>query len=132
MALRVVIDRRYINRERSMVSINPKLRRIVMNKATREMMIEHYGKDFESVLLLIDPYIADAFWIMPCTPDQEGARALNATTGITRTISCSLLLNELNWKSTKTESYPVSWDNENNAAKVELAQQQTGGKEKMT
>ena len=130
MALQVVIDRRYINRERSMVSINPKLRRIVMNKATREMMIEHYGKDFESVLLLIDPDIADAFWIMPCTPDQEGARALNATTGITRTISCSLLLNELNWKSTKTESYPVNWDNENNAAKVELAQQQTGGKEK--
>ena len=52
MALQVVMDTRHVFRDKAMVSINPKLRRIIFNKTSREMMIENYKKEFEHVLLL--------------------------------------------------------------------------------
>ena len=55
MALVVESDKRYVNRSKAMISLNSKLKRIVMNKTTREMMIEQYKKEFEHVLLLRDP-----------------------------------------------------------------------------
>jgi hypothetical protein len=130
VALVVVSDKRYVNRGRPTISINPKLRRIIINATARELMIEHYKSEFEHVLLLMDPEVPNCFWMRPISADTEGARQLNATSGSTRTVSCSLLLNELKWKSTKTESYAVIWDSENNAAKVDLAQGQQGGKKK--
>jgi len=129
MALVVVSDKRYVNRSKAMISLNSKLKRIVMNKTTREMMIEQYKKEFEHVLLLRDPDIDNVFWIRPVEPDQEGARQLNSTSGSTRLISCSLLLHELNWQSTKTESFPISWDPENLAFKVDITKK--GGEEKI-
>jgi len=98
-----------------------------MNKSTREMLIEHYKKEFEHVLLLRDPEVTNAFWIRPCEPEQEGARQLGSTSGSTRLVSCSMLLNELNWHSTKTESFPILWDSGNDAAKVDLTQNQKEG-----
>jgi hypothetical protein len=129
MALIVVSDKRYVNRSKAMISLNSKLKRIVMNKTTREMMIEQYKKEFEHVLLLRDPEVTNCFWIRPVEPDQEGARQLNSTSGSTRLISCSLLLHELNWQSTKTETFPISWDPENLAFKVDITKK--GGEEKV-
>ena len=126
MGLVVVSDKRYVNRTRAMVSINPKLKRIVMNKTARELIIEHYKDEFEHVLLMIDPEVPNCFWIRACNANVEGARQLNQTSGSTRTVSCSLLLNELNWTGNKTESYPLVWDPKNNAAKVDLSQSQKG------
>jgi hypothetical protein len=126
MALVVVSDKRYVNRTRAMVSINPKLKRIVMNKTARELMIEHHKDEFEHVLLMIDPEVPNCFWVRACNANVEGARQLNQTSGSTRTVSCSLLLNELNWTGNKTESYPLVWDPKNNAAKVDLSQSQKG------
>jgi len=130
MALQVVMDTRHVFRDRAMVSINPKLRRIIFNKACRELMIENYKKEFEHVLLLRDPDIENACWVRPCGPEEEGARQLNAASGSTRSVSCSLLLNELNWQATKTETYSVSWDIQNNAAKVDLSEK-VGEKKKV-
>jgi len=130
MALQVVMDTRHVFRDRSMVSINPKLRRIIFNKTSRELMVENYKKEFEHVLLLRDPDIENAFWVRPCGPEEEGARQLNAASGSTRSVSCSLLLNELNWQATKTETYSVSWDIQNNAAKVDLSEK-VGEKKKV-
>ena len=127
MVLIVVSDKRFTNRTKAMISINSKLKRIVMNKSTREMLIEHYKKEFEHVLLLRDPEVPNAFWIRPCEPEQEGARQLGSASGSTRLISCSMLLKELNWHSTKTESFPIFWDSSNDAAKVDLTQNQKEG-----
>jgi hypothetical protein len=128
MALVVVSDRRHANRDKPMVSVNYKLKRLIINKSARELMVSYYKKEFENVLLLRDTERSDAFWLMPCSPDVEGARQLNTGGGYTRTVSCSLLLNELKWKSNKTETYPVVYDRENKAFRVDLDQSQKGEK----
>ena len=130
MALQVVSDKRHVFRDKALVSINGKLSRIIFNKTCREMMIENYKKEFEHVLLLRDPDIENAFWVRPSGPEEEGARQLNAASGSTRSVSCSLLLNEMNWRPTKTETYLVSWDFQNNAAKVDLSEK-VGEKKKV-
>jgi hypothetical protein len=130
MALQVVMNKPHVFRDKAMVSINGKLSRIIFNKTCREMMIQNYKKEFEHVLLLRDPDVENAFWVRPCPPEEEGARQLNAASGSTRSVSCSLLLNELNWRPKKTETYVVSWDIENNAAKVDLTQK-VGEKKKV-
>lgn len=128
MALIAISDKRHVNRGRPMISINTKLRRIIINKTTRELMIKHYNKkEFEHILLFIDPEVPNTFWMRPCESDKENARRLYSTSDYTRTVSCSLLLNRLDWKSTKTESFPVTWDDKNDAAKIDLSQSQTGG-----
>ncbi|MGO8877885.1 MAG: hypothetical protein ACLQMS_00025 [Desulfomonilaceae bacterium] len=122
MSLQVVMATRHIFKDKAMISINPKLHRIIFNKACRELMIENYKKEFEHVLLLRDPDIENTFWVRPCGPEEAGSRQLNKASGFTRSVSCSLLLNELNWSATKTETYLVLWDFQNNAAKVDLSQ----------
>lgn len=118
MALELLIDERHRHGERPMVSINPKLKRIVMYRSTRELMVQNYGEQFEAVVILIDRSIKDAFWIRPCRLDVEGARRLHKTSDTTRSLSCSLLLQQLQWKGEKTQRFPVEWDAENSAAKV--------------
>lgn len=126
MVLEVVIGRRQVNRDKPMISINFKLKRVVISKSTLELMGKYYNKEFSHVLLLIDRNASNAFWIRPCDSGDEGSRNLNKTSGSTRTVSCSLLLDKLNWTVTKTETYPVSWDVPNNAAKVDLSQSDKG------
>lgn len=121
MALQVLIDKRHEYRDQAMVSINPKLKRIVIYKAAREMMIKHYRKAFETVLILWDSKIKNAFWLRPCPPEEKGSRQLSATSDTTRTLSCRLLLQQLEWKGTKTERFPIAWDEKNDAARVDLS-----------
>jgi hypothetical protein len=120
MVLKVIMDRRHVNRQHPTISINPKLKRIAINKTARELMIENYGRKFEHVLLLMDTENSDAFWIRPCEAAEDGARQLIVTSGNTITISCSLLLKEFNWKYTETQSFPLQWDDSNAGAKVDL------------
>ena len=127
MALQVLIDKRHRHRDKPMVSVNPKLKRIVIYKKARELMIKEYGKEFETVLILFDPKIKDSFWLRPCRSDEEGARQLNATSDTTRTLSCSLLLKELGWVGTKTERFAVTWDAENDAARVYISTPEAKG-----
>ena len=105
-----------------MVSINPKLKRIVIYKKAREKMIQRYGQEFETVQIMFGKDYKDAFWLSPCDPNEEGARQLNATSDTTRTLSCSLLLRTLEWEGTKTERFPVKWDSEYDAWRVDLSQ----------
>lgn len=128
MALVIISDKRQVNRGKPMVSLNSKLRRMVINKSARELMIKNYGKEFEFVQLMMDPEVPNVFWMAPCEENDEGARRLNAGTGATRSVSCSLLLNQLGYESEKTQSYAVSWDLVNRAIKVDLTQEE--GKKK--
>lgn len=121
MKLKVLVDDRHRHRSSAMVSINPKLRRIVIYKKSREEMIQKYGQEFETVQIMFHKDIKDAFWLTPCDPDEEGARQLNATSDTTRTLSCSLLLKTLEWEGTKTERFPITWDTEHEAWKVDVS-----------
>lgn len=130
MALVIISDKRHVNRGKPMVSINTRLRRMVINKSARELMIKNYGKEFEFVQLMMDPQIPNVYWMSPCEENDEGSRRLNAGTGATRSVSCSLLLNQLDYSSDTTKSYAVTWDSDNRAVKVDLTQGQEGGKKK--
>lgn len=122
MALVIISDSRHVNRGKPMVSINTRLRRMVINKSARELMIKNYGKEFEFVQLMMDPQIPNVYWMAPCEESDEGSRRLNAGTGATRSVSCSLLLNQLGYSSDTTKSYAVIWDSSNRAIKVDLTQ----------
>ncbi len=128
MALVIISDSRSVNRGKPMVSINTRLRRMVINKSARELMIKNYGKEFEFVQLMMDLEVPNCFWMAPCGENDEGARRLNAGTGASRSVSCSLLLNQLGYSRETTESYAVAWDSSNRAIKVDLGQE--GGKKK--
>lgn len=129
MPLTILSDKRHVNRRNAMVSINKRLRRLVINKSARELMIKNYGKEFEFVQLMIDPEVPNCFWMAPAEENDEGARRLNSGTGATRSLSISLLLNQLGYKNEKTQSYAVTWDSSNRAIKVDLSQEE-GGKKK--
>lgn len=120
MALVVLGNPKYASREKPMVSINPKLRRISMNKLCVELIQAEYGKDFKHIQILIDTDASDRFWIRPCEPDDGDSRLVNMTTGATRTVSCSQLLANVTWTGTKTEAFLAEWDEENQAVKVDL------------
>jgi len=121
MALETLIDARHEHRDQAMVSINPKLQRIVIYKAAREMMIQKYGEEFEAVLIQMDGKNKIAFWLKPCRREERGSRQLNTTSATTRTLSCRLLLQRLEWKGTKTERFHIAWDEKNEAARVDLS-----------
>jgi hypothetical protein len=122
MALVPVGDKRYLNRDKPMVSINPKLNRLVIYQKTRELMIEHNdGKEFEHIVLLRDPEELDAFWIKVADSEEPFARKLNATSDTTRTAAISLLLKELDWKGKATERFPAMWDSKNKCIKVDIS-----------
>lgn len=122
MALFIISDSRNVNRGKPMVSINTRLRRMVINKSARELMIKNYGKEFEYVQLMMDLEVPKCFWMAPAGENDEGARRLNAGSGATRSVSCSLLLNQLGYESEKTKSYAAIWDSTNRAIKVDLTQ----------
>lgn len=125
MALQRVGDERYLHRDQPMVSINPKLNRLVIYQKTRELMIEHNnGEEFEHIVLLRDPEDMDAFWIQVADEGETYARKLNATSDTTRTASVSLLLKELKWTGKKTERFPAEWDKKNKCVKVDISERE--------
>jgi hypothetical protein len=121
MVLEVVIDKRRTHRDSARISVNPKLNRIVINKKARELIERNHKKQLTHVQLLRDPDVQNAFWMRPCEPTDIGARQIDTSSGTTLTVSCRLLLKELKWKAKETQSFPISWDAENNAAKVDLS-----------
>src|SRR5208337_1958293 len=123
MRLKPVADERFASRDRPMVSINPKLKRLTIYQKAREMMMEKSGvEEFEYVTLFVDedgelPY---TFWIKPVNEGEPNARKLNVTSDSTRTLAISMLLNKLKWRGQKTERFPMIWDKQVKCARVDL------------
>lgn len=121
MALKLVADPKHAHRGETVVSISPARKRLTLYKEAREMMKAACGDDFDYVRLYVDPDLPDRFWIMPAKREDEGARKLDVSSPATRTLSITLLLQELNWVPKKTVRLPVRWDKENGAAVVAFA-----------
>ncbi len=107
-----------------LVSMNPTLSRIVLYQKTLELMKEKTGQDPTFVRLGVTKEHPKAFWIRPCGARDEGALKVH-TMGKTRMISAKLLFNFLTEKGWyvpkgKTDQFPVDWDDENKAVKVDL------------
>lgn len=124
MRLKPVADERFLHRDRPMVSINPKLKRLTIYQKAREMMIEKSGvPDFEYVILFLDEEgeFPRSFWIQPIEEGELNARKLNVTSDSTRTLAISMLLKKMKWGGKKTERFPVTWDKKNKCARVDLS-----------
>jgi hypothetical protein len=102
------------------ISMVPKLKRIVINRASLDIMVKNYKQNFNSVVLLKNPESNESFWIRPCVSEQVGARKLSTIGKNTKIISCRPLFYKLNWLVGKTSKFPTTWDKKNNALKVEL------------
>jgi hypothetical protein len=109
-----------------LISMNSKLSRIVLYQKTLDLMKEKTKQDPKYVRLGITDKHPNAFWIAPCSGDDEGALKVHVM-GNTRMISARRLFKELTEKGwylskEKTDKFRADWDPHNNAIKVDLAE----------
>jgi len=110
-----------------LISMNPKMGRIVIYKKTLNLIKEKTRQDPKFVRLGITDKHPKAFWIKPCAQGDEGALKVHVM-GNTRMISAKSLFNTLEekgWYSPegKTDQFPVEWDKDNEAIKVDLKEE---------
>ena len=122
MAWELVADPKHKYRGEVFVSVDPKRKRMGLYKEARKMMLDNYGKEFEFVQIFRDSDFSDRFWIKPCDEHDEGSRKLDAPSPSTRTLSVSLLLQQLEWAPKKTVRLPITWDEDNKAALVNITE----------
>lgn len=103
-----------------MVSINIKIKRLVLFKSALDLMTRKYGKKFENVLILFDSEVTNCFWLRPCSDNEHGARKLTPASRSSRTLSISLLIGKLGLRGEGTQKFALEWDEENSAAKVTI------------
>ncbi len=110
-----------------LISMNSKMSRIVIYKKTLELIKEKTKHDPKFVRLGITDKHPNAFWIKPCAQGDEGALKVHVM-GNTRMISAKSLFNILQEKGWyrpegKTDKFPVEWDKDNDAIKVDLKEE---------
>ncbi len=116
-------DTRRIGKQ--VVSMNPKLGRIVIYQKTLDVMKKETKKDeIKFVRLATANQCTNTFFIQPCNEGEPSSRQVHAM-GSTRMISAKLLfkkLEEKGWYSpkTKTEQFEAEWDKDNGALRVDL------------
>jgi len=122
MAWELVADPKHKYRGEVFVSVDPKRKRMGLYKEARKMMLDNCGKEFEFVQIFRDSDFSDRFWIKPCDEHDEGSRKLDAPSPSTRTLSVSLLLQQLGWEPKRTVRLPITWDKEREAALVKITE----------
>ena len=122
--LEVVVSERGSSSDLAMVRVNGKLSRIVINKRAMADMTEQFGQEVNHVLLLRDKDIQKCMWIRAANPEERGARKLGSTKGSTRLVSCGAILRLVGYKETSTLTFPISWDPENLAFKVDMSEEE--------
>jgi len=124
MATKVLIDDRHRHRGSEYISLNPKLRRILLYKKGYQVLRDNFGGDVDFVQVLTDDEQPHFFWMRPCNPDAPGARKMDKTSTNTRTLSIRALLKELNWKPTETVRLRLEWDKREAAARIDIREGQ--------
>jgi hypothetical protein len=110
-----------------LISMNPNLGRIVLYQKTLDLIKEKTKQDLKFVRLGITDEHPYAFWIKPCSNDDEGALKVHVM-GNTRMVSAKQLFNKLKEKGWyvsegKTDQFPAEWDSSNEAVKIQLQKQ---------
>lgn len=121
MATKVLIDDRYRHRGSAYISINAKLSRLLLYKEAFEVMKKHYGQEVDFVQILTDEERPYFFWLKPCDSEAPGMRKMDKTSQNTRTLSIRSLLKELKLKPKETVRFRLDWDEEEQAARVDVS-----------
>jgi hypothetical protein len=126
MALKLVIDDKHKDRGGQLVALDPRHRRLGLYKGALELMIRYNGGPFEHVQIFVDPEAPNKFWLKPCEGSADGARKLYHSSRSTRGLSVSRLLQELDAKLETTLRFPLVWDEEHSAGRVDLGTSNRG------
>lgn len=122
--LEVVLSQRSSRSDLAMVRVSGKLSRIVINRRAMQEITDRFGNEVNHVLLLRDPDIPKCMWIRAANPEDRGARKLGSTKGSTRLVSCGVTLRLVGYDETQTSTFPISWDPENLAFKVDMSEKE--------
>lgn len=107
---------------RHVVSLNPKLGRVVLYKSIYKEMESAYGSAFEYVQVFLVGKYPQHFWVRPCKEGEKGAKKLHRT-GETRMVSAKMLLTRLGKdKGTGSVRFTARWDSRHNALVVDVSQ----------
>ncbi len=128
MAIRVVSSEKSHKRNKPSVAISPKLKRLTMNKYAFELLCKKYGGKVEWAQLLLDDDIPGVFWVKPTTSEADDCKRLDKPSPNTRSISISVLLNELSWSINTTSRYDFVWDDELQSGRVDTNKKTDGDK----
>ena len=120
--LEVVLSQRSSRSDLAMVRVSGKLSRIVINRRAMQEITDRFGNEVNHVLLLRDPDIPKCMWIRAANPEDRGARKLGSTKGSTRLVSCGVTLRLVGYDEISTSTFPISWDPENLAFKVDMSE----------
>jgi hypothetical protein len=118
MVLELLLDKRHLHKGETMVSLNIKLRRLVLYKSSLDLMKEKYGQEFDHVLIFFDSEVPNCFWLRPASADEHGSRKLSPASQSCRMLSISLLIGKLGLKGEETQKLPLEWDEKNSSAKI--------------
>jgi hypothetical protein len=119
MTVKVLINEKNQRLNHPAVTINPKLRRLMLNQQAFSLLLKDHGTESQYVQILYD--YADPkgiFWIKMCNPELPGSRKLDTTSKSTRTCNISSLLQVLNLNSTETTRFEMTYDKQLKAGKV--------------
>ena len=107
---------------RHVVSLNPKLGRVVFYRAIYQEMEREYRSEFDHVQVFLVGKYPDNFWVRPCKEGERGSKKLHRT-GETRMLSAKMLLTRLGKDKGKgSVRYPARWDSRHNALVVNVSQ----------
>lgn len=107
---------------RHVVSLNPKLGRIVLYRAIYQEMERAYGGAFDYVQIFLVNKYPEHFWVRPCKEGEKGKKKLHRT-GETRMVSAKMLLTRLGKdKGAGSVRYPARWNAGHNALVVNVSQ----------
>jgi len=119
MRLRVLQDTKGVRRGTPSIAISNKLMRATLNRHAVMLMSDKYGSEVTHVQILLDDDAPGIFYLQPCLEIADGAKKLDKPSPGTRSLQVSLLLKELNWQEQATTRFPVVWEEEVQAAKVD-------------
>ena len=102
------------------VAINPKLKRLTLNKIGFNLLCSKHSKESEFLQILVDDEKSKVFWIRLCNPEEVGAKKMDRPSPGTRSVNVSVLLSELHIKFEKTERFDLMWDEEVKAGRIDL------------
>jgi hypothetical protein len=102
------------------VSISAKQKRLILNQPAVLRLIEEYGTESQYVQILCDAEDnSGIFWVKLCDATSVGSRKLDSPSKSVRTCSISNLIEVLNWTTTETTRFEMTWDKHLKAGKVE-------------
>jgi hypothetical protein len=119
MAVKILINEKNQKLNYPAVTINSKLRRLTLNQPAFSLLVKEHGTESEYAQILWDDTEAQGiFWIVLCNPESPGSRKLDISSKTTRTCNITSLRPVLNWNTTETTRFEMTYDKQLKAGKI--------------